>query len=270
MKCRLATVDLAYDVSGASQNPTLLLVHGFPHDRTLWAPQMHALSAAYQCVAVDLRGFGESSSAPPYSMDQYADDLAALLDAIGVRRAVIAAISMGGYIAFAMWRRHADRVNGFVFVDTRAGADSDTARARRHEWITRVQAEGVPAMAEGLVADQLGATTRARHPELEAIVVAMARRLSEDGLIGSLTAAMARPDSSDTLATITVPTMFVVGDEDTIAPRGESERMQTLVSGSRLEVIRGAGHVSNLERPAAFNALVSEWAATACDTAHTL
>src|SRR6185437_8577700 len=112
MKCRLANVDLAYDVSGASQNPTLLLVHGFPHDRTLWAPQMHALSAVYQCVTVDLRGFGESSSAPPYSMDQYADDLAALLDAIGVRRAVIAGISMGGYVAFAMWRRHAARVTG--------------------------------------------------------------------------------------------------------------------------------------------------------------
>lgn len=268
MRCRLANVDLAYDVAGASQNPTLLLVHGFPHDRTLWAPQMHALSAAYQCVAVDLRGFGESSSAPPYSMDQYADDLAALLDAIGVRRAVIAGISMGGYVSLAMWRRHADRVSGFVFVDTRAGADSDTVRARRREWITRVQAEGVSAVSATLVADQLGATTRARHPELESTVLAMARRMSEEGLIGALTAAIARPDSTDTLATVIVPAMFVVGDEDTVAPRGESERMQALVPGSRLEVVRGAGHLSNLERPAAFNALVSEWAATTCHAAH--
>ncbi len=268
MKCRLANVDLAYDLSGASQNPTLLLVHGFPHDRTLWAPQMRALSAAYQCVAADLRGFGESSSAPPYSMDQYADDLAALLDAIGVRRAVIAGISMGGYVAFAMWRRHADRVNGFVFVDTRAGPDSEAAQARRREWIARVEAEGVSAVSDTLVGDQLGATTRTRHPELESTVLAMARRMSEEGVIGALTAAMLRSDSSDTLATITAPTLFVVGDEDTIAPRGESEQMRTLVPGSRLEVIRGAGHLSNLERPAAFNALVSQWAATACDTAH--
>ena len=267
MKGRLADVDLAYDVSGASQSPTLLLVHGFPHDRALWAPQMHALSAAYQCVAVDLRGFGDSSSAPPYSMEQYADDLAALLDAIGVRRAVIAAISMGGYVAFAMWRRHADRVSGFVFVDTRAGADSDAVRARRLECITRVQAEGVSAVSESLVSDQLGTTTRARHPELESTVIAMARRQSENGLVGALTAALARPDASDTLCTITVPTMFVVGDEDTIAPRAEAERMHALVPGSRLEVIRGAGHLSNLERPAAFNAVVSEWAATVCDAA---
>jgi len=268
MKCRLANVDLAYDVSGASQNPTLLLVHGFPHDRTLWAPQMHALSAVYQCVTVDLRGFGESSSAPPYSMDQYADDLAALLDAIGVRRAVIAGISMGGYVAFAMWRRHAARVIGFVFVDTRAGSDSEAVRARRREWIARVQAEGVSAVSETLVADQLGATTLTRHPELESTVLAMARRASEDGVIGALTAAMSRPDSSDMLGTITVPTMFVVGDEDTIAPRAESENMRTRVPGSRIEVIRGAGHLSSLERPAAFNTLVSEWAAAACDTAH--
>src|SRR6185437_5003959 len=143
----------------------------------------------------------------------------------------------------------------------RAGSDSEAVRARRREWIARVQAEGVSAVSETLVADQLGATTRARHPELESTVLAMARRGSEDGVIGALTAAMARPDFSDTLGTITVPTMFVVGDEDTIAPRAESDKMRALVPGSRLEVIHRAGHLSSLERPAAFNALVSEWAA---------
>ncbi len=267
MKCRLADVDLEYDVSGASRSPTLLLVHGFPHDRTLWAPQMHALSGTYRCVAVDLRGFGESSSAPPYSMDQYADDLAALLDTIGVERAVVAGLSMGGYIAFAMWRRHARRVQGFVLVDTRAGADSDTVRARRREMIALVRAGGVSAIPARLAAAQLGASTRTRQPELESTVLAMARRASDGGVLGALDAMMARPDSADTLATVTVPTLIVVGDEDILAPPLEAEQLHALVSGSRLDVIRGAGHLSNLERPAAFNAVVSAFAATACDTA---
>jgi len=267
MKCRLADVDLAYDVTGASHNPTLLFVHGFPHDRTLWAPQMHALSAAYQCVSVDVRGFGESSAAPPYSMDQYADDLAALLDAIGVRRALIAGLSMGGYIAFAMWRRHASRVNGFVLADTRAGADTGATIATRRGWIERLRAEGVAAVSTSLIAGQLGATTRARHPELETAVLSMARRASEDGLAGALDAMIARPDSMHMLATITAPTLIVVGGEDTIAPYAESDAMHARIAGSRLEVVRGAGHLSSLERPAAFNALVSQWAATMCDAA---
>jgi 3-oxoadipate enol-lactonase len=267
MKCRLADVDLEYDVSGATRSPTLLLVHGFPHDRTLWAPQMHALSGTYQCVAVDLRGFGESGSAPPYSMDQHADDLAALLDAIGVERAVVAGLSMGGYIATAMWRRHAQRVQGFVLADTRAGADTDTVRVRRSEMMALVRGGGVSALPAQLAAAQLGASTRARQPELESAVLAMARRASEDGVLGALDAMMARPDSTNTLASITVPTLIVVGDEDILAPPVEAEQIHALVSGSRLDVIRGAGHLSNMERPAAFNAVVSAFAATICDTA---
>lgn len=267
MKCRLAGVDIEYDVSGESRSPTLLLVHGFPHDRTLWAPQMHALSGTYRCVAVDLRGFGESSSAPPYAMDQYADDLAALLDAIGVERAVVAGLSMGSYIAFALWRRHAHRVQSFILADTRAGADTDLVRARRTEMIALVRAGGVSGLPAQLAAAQLGASTRARQPELETTVLAMSRRATADGVIGALEAMMARPDSSSTLPTITVPTLIIAGQEDILAPPVEAEQMHALVPGSRLEVIQGAGHLSNMERPAAFNAVVSTWAATACDPA---
>ena len=267
MKCRLADVDLAYDIAGASHNPTLLLVHGFPHDRATWAPQMRALSASYQCVTVDVRGFGESSAAPPYSMDQYADDLAALLDAIGVRRAVVAGLSMGGYIAFALWRRHADRVHGFVLADTRAGADTEAAIERRRQSIAQLRTAGVEAAAATLIANQLGATTRERHPELESMLLATVRRANEDGLAGALDAMIARPDSIDTLATISVPTLILVGDEDTISPPAEAQRMRAMIAGSHMDVIRGAGHVSNLERPAAFNAVVSEWAAAVFDPA---
>jgi 3-oxoadipate enol-lactonase len=267
MKCRLAGVDIEYDVSGASPSPTLLLVHGFPHDRTLWAPQMHALSGTYRCVAVDLRGFGESSAAPPCTMDQYADDLAALLDAINVERAVVAGLSMGGYIAFALWRRHAQRVLGFVLTDTRAGADTDMVRARRAEMIALVRAGGVSALPTQLAAAQLGASTRARQPELESTVLAMSRRASADGVIGALEAMMARPDSSSTLSTIAVPTLIIAGAEDILAPPVEAEHMHALVPGSRLELIHGAGHLSNMERPAAFNAIVSAWADTVCGAA---
>jgi pimeloyl-ACP methyl ester carboxylesterase len=142
-------------------------------------------------------------------------------------------------------------------------------RARRTEMLALVRAGGVSALPVRLSAAQLGASTRARQPELESAVLAMARRASEGGVLGALEAMMARPDSTNTLATITVPTLIVVGDEDILAPPVEAEQMHGLVPGSRLDVIHGAGHLSNMERPAAFNAVVSAFAATICDTAQT-
>ena len=124
-----ANAPLAHDDAGAGT--PLLLLHGFPHDRALWAPQRPALAARARVIAPDLRGFGASAAlgSPPVTMDGHADDVAALLDALSIERAIVGGLSMGGYIAFALWRRHRARVAGLVLADTRAGADSDEGKA---------------------------------------------------------------------------------------------------------------------------------------------
>ena len=240
----------------------MLFLHGFPHNRGLWAPQTSALVGRARCIAPDLRGFGDTDAVPPYSMDQYADDAAALLDALGVDCAVVAGLSMGGYVAFAFWRRHAARVRALVLADTRAGPDSDEARGRRRELIALAQSAGAAAVAETQIDGMVGKTTRAQRPEVRQAVHAMLSAAPVEGIVGALEAMLARPDSTPTLKTISVPTLVIVGDEDVLTPVKEARAMHEAVAGSRLEVLAGAGHLSNFERPAAFNHAMHDFLTT--------
>lgn len=255
----LGDIELGYDDAGAGE--ALLFVHGFPHDRTLWAPQVQGLATQARCLAADLRGFGETTCAPPYSMDQYADDLVALLDRLRLDRAVVVGLSMGGYVALALWRRAPERVRGLVLANTRAGADSPAAREKRLQLIATARSEGSAGVAVAMLPGMLGKTTRDKNPEVMDAVHRMLTAAPVEGVIGGLEAMLDRPDSTGTLATITVPSLIVHGDEDALIPVEESRAMHAAIHGSRLEVIAGAGHLSNLERPAAFNHVISEFLA---------
>lgn len=245
---------LAHDDAGPRDAPALLLVHGFPHGRWLWDAQVAALGDRARCIAPDLPGFGRSPALAAPSMDAYADALVALLDELAVERAVVCGLSMGGYVAFALWRRHPGRVRALALADTRAGADAPEAAQRRRELMALARGEGSAAVAESQLAGSLGKTTRATRPEL---VAAFRARLAEapvEGIVGALEAMIDRPDSTPTLATIDVPTLVVVGAEDALTPPKEARALHAAIAGSRLVEIPGAGHVSCVEQPAAFTA----------------
>jgi 3-oxoadipate enol-lactonase len=254
-----AGVEVAYDDVGVGQ--PVVFLHGFPHNRTLWAPQTGALVDRSRCIAPDLRGFGGSSVAGPFSMDQYADDVVALLDALRIERAVVAGLSMGGYVAFALWRRHRGRVRALVLADTRAGADSDEARAKRRDMIQLARTKGSTAVAEAMMPGMVGKSTREKNAGLVDAIFQMMQNAPVEGVVGALEAMMARPDSTPTLPTIDVPVLVVVGEEDALTPVSEARALHTAIPSSRLEVLAGAGHVSSFERPAAFNHVVSEFLA---------
>ena len=237
----------------------VLFLHGFPHNRSLWAPQLGALATAARTISMDLRGFGESVPGSAGSMDDYADDAAALLDTVGIDRVVVVGLSMGGYATFALWRRHQARLRALVLCDTRAGADSETSRASRREMQALAQDRGLAAVANQLISGMVGPTTRLNNPELVDEMHRMMSLAPEDGVVGALEAMLTRPDSTPTLASIAVPTLIIVGDEDVLTPVKEARAMHLAVTGSRLEIIAGAGHVSNAERPATFNHVLSEF-----------
>lgn len=251
---------LAHEVRGAGV--PLLLLHGFPHDRTLWAPQLAGLGGVARCIAPDLRGFGASVGPAPRSMDRHADDAVALLDALGVRRAVVCGLSMGGYVALALWRRHPARVRALVLADTRPDADGEEARERRRALLQVAREQGAAAVAERLLDGMVGKTTRRTRPAVVARVRAMLERAPVPGIVGALEAMLARPDSTPDLATIRVPTLVVVGDEDALTPPAVARAMHEQIAGSTLAVLAGAGHVSNLEQPAAFDDAVRGLLAT--------
>ncbi|NUQ20088.1 MAG: alpha/beta fold hydrolase [Gemmatimonadaceae bacterium] len=248
---------LAHEEAG--EGVPVILIHGFPHDHTLWTAQLTALEGHCRVIAPDLRGFGASVATPPYTIDRYADDIVALMDRLLIERAVIGGLSMGGYVAFSMWRRHRARFRGLMLVDTKSGADGDEVKKRRMQQIEIAQREGMAVLAPRLIDTAVSARTRERHPDVAERVLAMMTRQPVDGVVGALQAMLRRADSTPTLKTIDVPTLIIVGQEDVATPVDEARKMHDAIAGSTLEIIEGAGHLSNLERPAAVNHVMSEF-----------
>ncbi len=250
MEANLNGIRVRFDDVGTG--PVVLLLHAFPLSAAMWQPQIEALRSRYRVIAPDLRGFGGSDAPPgPYSMDTLADDAAALLEHLGVSRAVVAGLSMGGYIAFAFWRRHRDRVAALVLADTRAGADSEEGRATREVNARLAEEQGAGAIADKLIPNLVApGASQAVRDTLRALITAN----SPDGIAGALRGMAARPDSSPDLPGIDVPVLIIVGEEDGLTPPVESERMAAALPDATLARIPGAGHLSNLEQPEAFNA----------------
>ena len=258
MEARVDGVRLVWDEAGTrGAGPTLLLVHGFPLSRAMWAPQLADLADVAHVVAPDLRGHGESDAPPgPYTMDDFAADLRALLAHLGIDRVVYCGLSMGGYIGFALVRNSPELLAGLVLADTRSGADSPEQRAGREELAQLVEREGSAAAVERLIPRYVAPSTAAGRPEVMESIRAMIAGTPPAGLAASARALASRPDSTATLGEITVPTAVIVGAEDALTPPAEAERLHAAIPASTLTVIPDAGHLSSLEQPAAFNAAV--------------
>jgi 3-oxoadipate enol-lactonase len=243
---------LAYDVQG--EGPPVLLLHAFPLGLAMWDAQVSALRGQHQVIRFDDRGFGAS---PPgdglLSMERIADDAAALLDHLGIARAVVCGLSMGGYAAFAMVRRHADRLRALVLADTRAAADTPEGRESRAALAQKVLREGAVAAAEAFVPKLLGETTKRDRPQVVARVREMVLGNPPRGIADALAGLAARADSTPTLREIRVPTLVVCGEEDALTPPADAEALQRGIAGSRLVLIPRAGHLTNVEDPDAFN-----------------
>lgn len=248
---------IAYDRAGSGV--PLLLIHGWPHSRALWAGQMSGLATQALCIAPDIRGFGESTVRGPWTIDQFADDLDALLGALAIPTVIVCGLSMGGYVALSLWRRHPERVRGLILSSTRATADSPEAREKRVRLIEFIERKGMAALANRQLAAMVGATTLESRPDVRVSLLELMAAAPPAGVIGALRAMADRADSSDLLPTITVPTLVVGGAEDTFIPPDELRAMAAGIPNSRFELLAGSGHVCAYERPAAFNHVVGEF-----------
>jgi pimeloyl-ACP methyl ester carboxylesterase len=228
----------------------------------MWLPQCGALVPQCRCILPDLRGFGRSGRSGPYSMDQYADDVAAILDALRIERAVIGGLSLGGYVAFAMLRRHRRRIRGLVLADTRAEGDDEAARQRRADLAALAREKGIVAVAARQLPGLVGKSTREQNPALYDAIHAIMMSATVEGIVGASAAMAARPDATPLLEGIDVPTLVVCGEEDALTPPKAMRAMAAKIPGATFEVLAGAGHLSSMERPAAFNHVISEFLAS--------
>lgn len=243
-------VNLAVEEAGSGV--PLLLVHGFPLSSQMWAPVLPALAEVARVVTLDVRGFGDSDAPPAgYTMDALAEDVVAVADALGVDRFVLAGHSMGGYVALRVVARWPQRLAGLILVDSRAEGDDEAGRQRREGAIARILGGGREGFLDDFIPNLISSDTRRRAPRLDAELRAMAEGVPDHVLAGCLAGIRDRPDSRPLLPAITVPVLFMVGEEDAITPPATARAMAEAVRHARLVVIPGCGHTPPVERPVA-------------------
>jgi pimeloyl-ACP methyl ester carboxylesterase len=240
---------------------TLVLLHAFPLSSEIYAAQRGGLDDVADVVTPDFRGFGhEPLGGLRPSLDVLADDVARLLDDRGVDRAVIGGTSMGGYVALAVLRRHADRVSGLVLANTKASADAPVARGNRERIAALVESEGsVRVLHDELEPKLLGPTSRADRPAVVTGVHALVSAARPEGVAWAQRAMAGRLDSLGLLAGARVPVLVVAGEEDALMTLDDALAMAGAASDSRLVVLPGAGHLACLEVPDAFDLAVRGW-----------
>jgi 3-oxoadipate enol-lactonase len=249
--------------AAARARGALVLLHAFPLNARMWEPQRVLAEQGWRVIVPQFRGMdGGERVQPVTSMDDFAGDVIDLADALHIQDAVFCGLSMGGYVALAIFRHAPRYLRALVLADTRAGADSADGIEGRKKMIALVRDKGAAAMPE--VADQmlpklLGATTLRERPEVAERVRELILSNSAEAIAGAITAMMTREDSTPLLATIHCPTLIVVGAEDTLTAPSASEDMQRQIPGSSLVVVPAAGHLSNLEQPDAFNAALGRF-----------
>ncbi len=245
----------ATPTGAARARGALVLLHAFPLNARMWDPQVARLAdAGWRVIAPQLRGVDGGTGDPPTTnIDDYAGDVVDLLDALHVDDAVVGGCSMGGYLAFALVRHAPNYVRGLVLVDTRSQPDAPEALEGRRKLLSLAEDQGADGVLADMLPKLLGETTRRERPAVVELVRAIARRNSNESVAGMVRALMSRLDSTPLLAGIRVPTLIVVGEEDTITPPTLSQQMHQAIAGSELAVLPRAGHLPNLEDPAAFN-----------------
>ena len=249
---RINDIDLAYTDTGIGR--PVVLIHGYPFNRTLWDEQVNALTNSYRVIVPDLRGFGDSDASDgPASMNLMAQDVARLMDHLEVSQAIVGGLSMGGYVTLAFYKQFPSRVRGLVLADTRAQADTDEAKQTRAQQAEKALNEGMAGLADAMLPKLLTPETVSKRPEIVKRVRDMMLKTKPDGAAAALHGMAQREDLTQMLSEITVPTLIVVGNEDQITPVADSEKMNQAIAGSRLVVLEKASHVSNVEQSEQFN-----------------
>jgi len=250
--------EIFYDVLGKGM--PVILLHPFPTHHELWWPAAEHLATRYRVILPDLRGHGASSPGEgPATMQKHAADLARICRNEDIDRAIFAGVSIGGYALFEFWRRHRERVAGLALCDTKAQADSSEARNTRLQSAEEVLEHGTESFIEKMIPRLFGATTLSTRPDLVDTARRFMLKMTAKGINLVQRGMAERPDSVETLKSIAVPALIIVGDEDVFTPIADAELMRSSLPNAQLKVVTRGGHLAVFEQAEATGRLLRQF-----------
>lgn len=245
---------IAYFENGAPHLPPLILIHGFPLNSLMWSEQVEVLQKTHRVITYDLRGLGKSVGIESlFTMEMLSNDLLQLMDLLEIKKARALGFSMGGYVLLRAHEKAPERFSALILVDTQSAADSDEAKIKRSGTIEAIKEKGLKPFAETFLKGALN------HSQSIDKIRPMITGADKLGVIGALLALISRTDTTKSLSQITIPTLIMVGDKDTITPVTTATKMQELIPRAELKIIENAGHISNIDNPSAFNKALTEF-----------
>lgn len=260
----LDEITVGYDDEGTGE--PLVLVHGHPFDRSMWRPQARRFSrSGWRVIVPDLRGYGTSTVVPgSTTLERFARDLAGLLDQLGLDQVVLGGLSMGGQIVMEFHRLFPERIRALLLAATSPRAETPAGKQSRYELADRLHPDGMAAYADELLPKMV----RPDNVAAAEHVLDMMRRTAPDGAAAAVRGRAERPSYVESLGTVAVPALVVVGRDDEFTPVDEARFLHAAVPGAELVIIEGAAHLPNLERPEEFNAALEQFLSRVPATSH--
>jgi 3-oxoadipate enol-lactonase len=257
---KVNNVTISYKVSGKGE--PILLVHGHPFDHTMWDPQTKSFSKLYQVITPDVRGYGKSSLPKSVAtrFEDYATDLLALMDTLGIDSFHLSGLSQGGQIIMEIFRQAPSRIKSLIFADTFASLDTPEVKQGRYDTADCLEKEGMDTYSDEVIYKMIKPEHVASQPAVAAHIIKMMKATSPKGAASALRARAERIDYlKDVLPTINIPTLVIVGRQDEFTPVAKAEELQQSLQNCKLVIIEDAGHMPNLEHPEEFNTAVLDF-----------
>lgn len=254
LKITVKNQTVSYSDEGPNGAPVIILIHGFPFNKSMWNDQMEMLTENFRVIAYDVRGFGNSEAGTSdFTVDLFVSDLLGLMDVLKIEKAMLCGLSMGGYIALNAIENYPKRFSALILCDTNCVADTPEAVEKRMVTIEKIDKYGVEPFANESIKNLFAPISFVTNQEKIAVVKEMIMKATVPSLSATLLALTLRKETCSKLAEIKVPVLILVGEDDKITPPVAARQMHKNIKGSILNVIENAGHLSNIENSYEFN-----------------
>jgi len=257
---RVNDVDICYTDSENNKKP-IIFIHGFPFDKSMWNSQREYFESNYRVITYDIRGYGKSSNAGSASMEIYADDLIGIIEKLGLNRAIVCGLSMGGYILLNAVNRYPEKFEALILADTQCIADTPEGVEKRKKLIRQIEKDGLEDFAKSFVGNVFTKESIINKIESVGKIQSIILSAKSTTVTGTLNALAARAETCSILEKIKLPVLILCGKEDVVTPPVQSEFLHSKILDSELFILESAGHLSNLEQPDKFNEFIFDFIA---------